>query len=131
MFCRNCSNELGENSIVCVKCGFDPKSEKNFCHNCGVETNEKQIICVKCGVGFQNLTKRSSSTLSKEGGYDGFYKSSDEKVVLGVCGGLAHKFKLPLNLVRFLVFLSMFFFIGWAYIGGLFIPELPTKNIPN
>jgi len=25
----------------------------------------------------------------------------------------------------------MFFFIGFAYIGGLFIPELPTKNIPN
>ena len=131
MFCRNCSNELGENSIVCVKCGFDPKSEKNFCHNCGVETNEKQIICVKCGVGFQNLTKKSSSNLSKEGGYDGFYKSSDEKVVLGVCGGLAHKFKLQIGLVRFLVFLSMFFFIGWAYIGGFFIPELPTKNIPN
>lgn len=129
MYCRNCSNQMDENSIVCVKCGFDPMSEKKFCYNCGVETNEKQIICVKCGVGFQNLQKKSTTKSSRPVGYEGFYRSSDEKLFLGVCGGLSHKFELQLGLVRFLVIVSCFFFIGWLYFGGLFIPKLPTKNV--
>jgi phage shock protein PspC (stress-responsive transcriptional regulator) len=120
---------MDENSIVCVKCGFDPMSEKKFCYKCGVETNERQIICVKCGVGFQNLQKKSTTKSSRPVGYEGFYRSSDEKLFLGVCGGLSHKFGLQLGLVRFLVFVSLFFFIGWLYFGGLFIPKLPTKNV--
>lgn len=57
MHCRNRSNQMDDNSIVFIKCGFDPMSEKKFCYNCGVETNEKQIICVKCGVGFKIFKK--------------------------------------------------------------------------
>jgi phage shock protein PspC (stress-responsive transcriptional regulator) len=129
MFCRNCSNEMNDKSIVCIKCGCDPFSEKKFCNNCGVETNENQIVCIKCGVGFQKPQKKSNSLKSSNNEYDGFYRSSDEKIILGVCGGLAHKFDIQLGLVRVGVFISLFFFIGWFYLGGFFIPKLPTKGI--
>ena len=130
MFCRNCSTETPKGSVVCLNCGFDPMSESKFCNNCGVETNEKQVVCVKCGVGLSNLVNKSTSKKSNlPSEYDGFYRSSDEKVVLGLCGGLSHKFGIQLGLVRMLVIFSMFFFIGWLYFGGLFIPKLPTKNV--
>ncbi len=101
MFCRNCNNELGENSVVCVK----------------------------CGVSLQKSSKSSSGKKNRPEGYEGFYTSTDEKMVLGVCGGLSHKFGLQLGLVRFLTFVSLFFVIGWLYIGGFFIPKLPTKGV--
>ena len=59
--------------------------------------------------------------------YEGLYCSSDDKIVLGLCGGLAHKFNLQSSVVRFGVFLSLFFFIGWFYLVGLFLPKLATK----
>tara|TARA_B110000263_G_C15289562_1_gene502547 strand:+ start:164 stop:559 length:396 start_codon:yes stop_codon:yes gene_type:complete len=131
MYCRNCNNELDEKSVFCVKCGFDPMTESKFCHNCGIETIEKQIVCIKCGVSLTNkvVNKYSKSKSNLPDEYDGFYRSSDEKFYLGVCGGLSHKFDIQLGLVRFLVFCSLFFFIGWLYFGGLFIPKLPTKNV--
>lgn len=133
MFCRNCNNELDEKSIACIKCGYDPLSESNFCHNCGSETNDKQIICVKCGIGLNKQKAKSNlGTSSSLGGeYDGFYRSSDQKILLGVCGGIAHKFGIQLGLVRFGFLLASFFFIGWIYFGGLFIPKLPTKDVPS
>jgi phage shock protein PspC (stress-responsive transcriptional regulator) len=63
--------------------------------------------------------------------YSSFYCSSDEKKFLGLCGGLAHKFGLPLGATRFAAFLSMFVFIGWLYFVGLFLPKLPTKGVPR
>ena len=130
MFCKNCGNETPKGGEVCLKCGFDPMSESKFCNNCGVETNEKQVVCVKCGVGLSNVVNKSTSKKSNlPSEYDGFYCSSDEKVALGLCGGLSHKFGIQLGLVRILVIFSMFFLIGWLYLGGLFIPKLPTKNV--
>jgi phage shock protein PspC (stress-responsive transcriptional regulator) len=132
MNCRNCNNELLTEAIVCIKCGYDPMSESNFCHNCGTETSEKQVVCIKCGIGLSNKISKSTSKSMKSRSsieYDGFYRSSDEKILLGVCGGLAHKFDIQLGLVRVLVFFSGFFFIGFLYFGGFFIPKLPTKGI--
>ena len=57
--------------------------------------------------------------------YNGFYRSSDEKMILGFCGGLAHKFNMDPMLVRVLAFL----FMGWIYLIGLAFPELPTKDV--
>lgn len=50
MYCRNCGNEVNDKAVACIKCGFNPHSEKNFCPSCGVETNPNQVICTKCGV---------------------------------------------------------------------------------
>lgn len=130
MFCKNCSFELNDEAVACIKCGFDPMSESKFCNNCGVETDEKQLVCIKCGVGLsKSIRKLTSKKSDLPIEYDGFYRSSDEKVLFGVCGGLSHKFGIQLGLVRVLVFFSLFFFVGWLYFGGLFVPKLPTKNI--
>jgi phage shock protein PspC (stress-responsive transcriptional regulator) len=59
--------------------------------------------------------------------YPSIYCSSDDRMILGLCGGLAHKFNVPVAAVRFMAFLSMFFFVGFAYLVGLFLPKLPTK----
>jgi phage shock protein PspC (stress-responsive transcriptional regulator) len=133
MYCRNCSHELDEKSVACIKCGYDPKSESNYCHNCGCETNEKQIICLKCGTGLEKKKIKSQFNSKSDlgGDYDRFYRSSDQKIILGVCGGISHKFGIQLGLVRFGFVIASFFFIGWIYFGGLFIPKLPTKDVPT
>lgn len=63
--------------------------------------------------------------------YKSIYCSSDDKFLLGLCGGLAHKFGLPSAAMRVIVFVSLFFFIGWLYLVGIFLPKLPTKNVPR
>jgi phage shock protein PspC (stress-responsive transcriptional regulator) len=63
--------------------------------------------------------------------YRSIYCSSDEKKVLGLCGGLAHKTGLPVAAVRFITFICLFFVIGWVYFVGIFLPKLPTKNVPR
>jgi phage shock protein PspC (stress-responsive transcriptional regulator) len=65
--------------------------------------------------------------------YNSIYCSKDERIVFGLCGGLAHKFGAPVAAIRFMVFLSLFVFIGWFYFVGLFLPKLPTKGVlrPN
>lgn len=59
--------------------------------------------------------------------YEGIYCSSNDKWILGLCGGLAHKLKMPVIIVRVVVFLSLFYVIGLLYFIGIFLPKLPTK----
>jgi phage shock protein PspC (stress-responsive transcriptional regulator) len=86
-----------------------------------VQRNGKSLARPSARAAESNLDER----------YDSIYCSSDEKKVLGLCGGLAHKFGLPLTALRFVVFLSMFAFVGWFYLAGLFLPKLPTKGVPR
>jgi phage shock protein PspC (stress-responsive transcriptional regulator) len=55
------------------------------------------------------------------------YCSRDDRMILGLCGGLAHRFNVPVAAVRFLAVLSAFFFVGFAYFVGFFLPARPTK----
>ncbi len=66
---------------------------------------------------------------SKSGAYETIYCSSDDKFLLGLCGGLAHKFGIPVALVRLVFFVASWFFIGWIDFAGFFLTKLPTKNI--
>jgi len=132
MYCRNCGNEVNEKAVACTNCGFNPLTEKKFCHECGVETNEKQVVCVKCGVSLEDTTTTVKTTPKKgKNGtkYEGFYRSSDDKVIFGFCGGLAHKFGMETSVVRVLTFISAWFLIGWLYFVGPFLPKYPTKNL--
>ena len=76
-----------------------------------------------------NSPSNNNNTKSNNNTYKGLYCSSDDKIVLGLCGGLAHKFNLQSSVVRFGVVLVVvvFFFIGWFYLVGLFLPKLATK----
>jgi len=97
---------------------------------CNVEELQKffpepQVVIV------QGTTTTSPTGFAAAGSadYSGFYCSTDDKVILGFCGGLAHKFKTNVRTVRILVFIGLFFYIGWFYFIGLFLPKHPTKNI--
>lgn len=63
--------------------------------------------------------------------YRGLYCSTDDKVLIGLCGGLAHKFGLDVGYVRAGVFLVGFFVIWLPYLLGFFLPRLPTKGVPR
>ena len=61
--------------------------------------------------------------------YGSIYCSSDQKIVLGLGGGLAHKFGLPPAVMRIaLIFIPFGIF---AYIAAFFLPKLPTKGVPK
>jgi phage shock protein C len=66
--------------------------------------------------------------------YNGLYRSGDEKVIIGLCGGLAHKLGVDAGLVRFGMVVTWFFTFSatfWIYWLSLFLPRLPTRNIPR
>lgn len=64
---------------------------------------------------------------------DNIYRSSDDKVIAGVCGGLAHKFDLNVTGVRWAVALVTLFFTGvpllvYAVLWAV-LKERPTKGV--
>ncbi len=61
--------------------------------------------------------------------YGSFYCSSDQKIVLGLGGGLAHKFGLPPAVARILLFFVPFGIV--LYIAAFFLPKLPTRGVPR
>lgn len=58
--------------------------------------------------------------------YEGLYRSSDDRMVLGVCAGMAHKWNVPVPAVRVAVALLFPLMVGCAYFFGAFLPALPT-----
>lgn len=118
MHCRNCNNEVKEKAIACLSCGQDPKLGDKFCYDCGGETNEKQVICLKCGISLKGKNNIAND--------DGFYRSSDDKIIIGLCGGLAHKFGTNPLIIRILALVIP----GWPlYFFGLLLPKKSTKSI--
>ena len=62
--------------------------------------------------------------------YRSLYCSSDDKIFLGLAGGLAHKVNLPSPAMRFILFLLFWSGLGILfYFVGLFLPKLPTRNL--
>ena len=59
--------------------------------------------------------------------YDRLYRSSDERMVLGVCAGLAHKWRISVTVLRAVMVLILPLLMGWPYLLGAFLPALPTK----
>lgn len=51
MFCKNCSNQLDDAAVVCVRCGA-PRGQGNaYCHNCAAATAPGAAVCTNCGAG--------------------------------------------------------------------------------
>jgi phage shock protein PspC (stress-responsive transcriptional regulator) len=86
---------------------------------------EPQVVVVQAPVS-HSAPQSSSNQIAP---YTGLYRSQDEKVFTGFCGGLAHKYKMNVALVRVIVFFSFSLYVGWFYFAGLFFPKYPTKNI--
>jgi phage shock protein C len=60
----------------------------------------------------------------------GLFRSRDDRIILGVCGGLAKHYNMDSTLVRALMFLFTLTVIGLLgyIIIGLVIPEEPQLN---
>ncbi len=61
--------------------------------------------------------------------YDRFYRSSDERLVLGLCSGLAHRWGVPVLLVRAGIVVLVCLMVGWAYPFSVIFPAIPTKHV--
>ena len=61
----------------------------------------------------------------------GWYRSLDQKVFLGLAGGLAHKLRKEPTQVRICFVISLLFGVGALYILGWFLPALPTRKVPT
>lgn len=64
---------------------------------------------------------------------DSFYRSSDDKVIAGVCAGLAHKFDLNVTGLRWVVALVALFLSGvplivYAILWAVLKPR-PTSGV--
>jgi phage shock protein PspC (stress-responsive transcriptional regulator) len=63
----------------------------------------------------------------------GLYRSSDDRVLAGVCGGLADKMGLNSTGFRIIFFIVAFFFAAWTLgiifyvLCWLLLPERPTR----
>jgi phage shock protein PspC (stress-responsive transcriptional regulator) len=58
-----------------------------------------------------------------------FYRSSDERLLLGLCAGLAHRLGIPTILVRTILILLAP--VGLAYPLCVFMESRPTKDTPK
>ena len=76
---------------------------------------------------------QKSGRISRPKVYEGWYKSTDDRVLTGVCGGLAHRWNMNSNVLRVLVFI-----LGVCFIVPLLVylileaglkKKLPTKGI--
>ena len=72
---------------------------------------------------------------TKEKEMNNLYRSSDEKVIAGVCAGLAHKFNLNKTGLRWVVALVTLFtsvttvpFIAYVILWAI-LKERPTANV--
>ncbi len=118
MFCKNCGNEINENAIACMGCGFAKGDGEKFCSNCGSEVNPGAIICTKCGAAtkatISNVTGEQKSKLiavllafflGSIGIHDfylGYNKYGVIKIVLTVCTGIGGAIWALVDFIRLL-----------------------------
>lgn len=68
---------------------------------------------------------------------DGIYRSSDDRVLGGICGGLADKWGMNATALRIIVFVVSFFLGAWILaiviylILWLILPERPTRGVAS
>lgn len=55
MYCRECGNQISDNSVSCNKCGTRKGVGISFCHVCGFHTSEKMEHCLNCGAKLHNV----------------------------------------------------------------------------
>lgn len=118
MFCKNCGNELNENAVACMSCGFAKGDGSKFCANCGKEVNPGAAICTNCGaavaakaavVGGEQKSKLVAVLLAFFLGgigihdfYLGYNKNGIIKIILTVCTGVGGGIWALIDFIRLL-----------------------------
>ncbi|MBQ9953537.1 MAG: NINE protein [Clostridia bacterium] len=117
MYCKNCGNELNENAVACMNCGFAKGNGERFCANCGNEINPGAAICVKCGAAVQTAAAAGIGEKSKlvavllafflgslgiHDFYLGYTKYGVIKIILTVCTGVGGSIWALIDFIRLL-----------------------------
>lgn len=121
--------------VYCSKCGTENKDDDNYCSNCGERIKkskfEKQVKNFAEEAG--QIGKKVEKKIDDIGeGKKKLYRSGKDKILGGVCGGLAEYFDLDPILVRVLGIVSLLVTIGGillAYILlWIFVPRNPNHK---
>lgn len=118
MFCKNCGNEINENAVVCMGCGFEKGNGEKFCANCGNTINPGAAICTKCGAAVKTVVASSGTEqksklvavllaffLGSIGIHDfylGYNKYGVIKIILTVCTGVGGGIWALIDFIRLL-----------------------------
>ena len=122
MFCKNCGNEVNENAVACMRCGFAKGNGEKYCANCGNEINPGAAICTKCGVAVKTTVINNNGEqksklvavllaffLGSIGIHD-FYLGNNKngviKIVLTVCTGMGGAIWALVDFIRLLTHCS-------------------------
>lgn len=65
MYCKNCGNEMNENSAVCLNCGVAKETGNKFCSSCGASINENAAVCLACGASITEQNSNNSTGKTK------------------------------------------------------------------
>ena len=112
-YCQNCGSEIGVADTFCSSCGEQVKASK------------------KVNSEFQSSTSNSYNsqpdyTVRSTPGVKKLYRSRDERVIAGVCGGLSKHFNIDPNIVRL-----GFILISIIYGSGILIYILMAILVPE
>ncbi len=118
MFCKNCGNEINENAVACMSCGFAKGTGDKFCANCGNAINPGAVICTACGAAAAAKTTAAVGEeksklvavllaffLGSFGIHDfylGYNKYGIIKIILTVCTGVGGSIWALVDFIRLL-----------------------------
>ena len=54
MYCKNCGEQLNDNTEICPQCGAFTGNGQRFCGNCGNAVSPDAAYCVNCGAALKN-----------------------------------------------------------------------------
>jgi len=158
-YCPKCGNENEDDAEYCIKCGISLSSINKKYSNTQTKTSsfEKQVedfaqeveqIGKKAGImleqGAKNLgeevkdvgkrienqVKGESSPNAESGEYKRLYRSGKNRVLAGVCGGVAEYFGVDPILIRILWAIIVFFPPGLGIILYMLFWIFVSRN-PN
>jgi phage shock protein C len=150
IYCPKCGKENDEGAEYCIKCSISLISnKKNYKNKQGQNTSfEKQVenfaeeveqIGKKAGKiieqGVKSIgeeVKGDSSSNVDSGEYRRLYRSGKNRILGGVCGGVAEYFKMDPTLIRILWAIIVFFPPGLGILlyilFWIFVPRNPNHN---
>jgi phage shock protein PspC (stress-responsive transcriptional regulator) len=103
--------------MICVNCQRHIADGSNFCYNCGAK---------------QPVAAAASANAAQSGGRKRLVRSSTDKKIGGVCGGLADYFDLDPTIIR-IVWLLAILFAGTGLIAyavlWIALPLGPTGSV--
>jgi len=94
-----------------------------YCSKCGKKNPDDASFCKKCG---NSIKKDGTKTVE----YKRLYRSDDDKLLGGVCGGIAEYFDIEPIFVRIVFLIGLVFSFGFIIILYILFYIFVQKN-PN